>query len=375
MILTVVTDLDAERSRVDRALARTAQGWDAWPAVAATAPWAPRDQVAALVLLLSMPEHHVDTGEGAGGVFLDPADAVIDRLGRRVLPWDAATVRLGLEVVAAREFDERRVDVVLRAAEQVAAAGGADARLVDALGRCADWLASVHRSLSPSAPQSVPQREGLSAARRAVARALAAATPPELPAPVAGGALLCHHVGPTLRAAGFTGPGPTWRRPHPERVDVVHLDAAGEDVSLTYGVWFDAAHPADRPFSVERDRVRSHHLDVRLREHWATDPASLDRCSAHLRTQVVPFLDAFAVYELARDHLLTGAGAPAGAQALGAPGCPDHRAVLGLLALQVGDRETALEQLALRVEESAVRAVELAFWRGRLEEAGALPSG
>lgn len=594
-----MTDLDAERDAVDRALARSGTGWDAWPDVAAEADWTPRERLAALLLLLSTPEHRLDLGDGYQ-VLPDPGDEVIDRLRRRTLPWDAETARLGLEVVAERGFDDRRAGVVLRAAEKVGAAGGADLHLLDELRAFASWL------------EVQPYRYGLAEARRAAARALAAAAPPDLldltlladgdrwgpaardvargadPEAVAplvrvlgelggrapsrrwldrvaetlrdpracrlledwlrlaaeaeagevhdtdgwprralfspgnedvvraavlaarhvdlaqghwaprllgflarrgaatppgstqalalkvagaavdtlaarGGAadrevlaelfedltrrdlvrrvgaalatatgqestpgdvpvidlgavqardeelrrakaaevrrradpgprrareevdrLLRTHVVPALRAAGFTGSGRTWRRRHPDRVDLVHLGSAGEDVALTYGVWFDAAHPGDHPYPHDPHRVLDHQLDVRLLESWQAVPEELDRCAAHLTDEVVPFLDTFAVYELTREQLLTGSAAPSGAQWLGLPGCPAHQQVLGLLALAVRDRSTAVEMLSQQVawvgEDPdgphgglAGDAAAHAFWAHRLRQAESLP--
>ncbi|WP_110182859.1 DUF4304 domain-containing protein [Nocardioides solisilvae] len=577
-------DLDAARDVVDQALAASGHGWDAWPEVAATAGWTSRDRLAALLLLLSVPEHVVhrpDVGDDVNQVLGTAADGVIDRLRRGALPWDAATVRLGLAAVSRRTFDDRGAGVVLAAAQEVGAAGGADAAMVDALRRFDAWL------------HAVPHRHGLHAARRAAARALSATTPPDLldlslvqpgdgwgplareaarvapveavgplvralgglghrspsqrwlrevgaalavaeargllrawleeaavtepgratdrddgetqrllapgnedvvraavlatrtlpdeeewvprvlgflarrgaapsgpgattalalkvagaavdtlvvrggagevavltelfqdltrrdlvrkvgaalaarreaevtpaavgcrddelrrskaaqvrrradPAPAraraAVDALLRSHLLPTLRAAGFEGGGRTWRRPHDDRVDLVHLGSSRDALSLVYGVRFDAAHPSDRPRGVDRSRILAHHLDVSLDERWTAAPDDLDRCADHLRRRVLPFLDTFAVHALAQDHLLTGAGTPPGARQRGAPGGPARRAVVGLLALEARDRTSAVEHLAAQVARAEGGPDERAFWQRRLDEAEALP--
>lgn len=587
-----MTDLDVERETVERALAHSGTGWDAWPAVAATAAWTQRERLAALLLLLSTPERRVELGNGDHQLLPDPGDDVIDLLRRQPLPWDAATARLGLEAVAERGFDDRRVRVVLRAAECVCASGHADLHLLDELRAFSSWL-DVH-----------PHRYGLPEARQAVARALASAEPtmaldlsvvhdgdgwgaaareaarradteavaplvrvlgelghrlpashwaervrdalrpcearqllkdwlvlaseveasaaydaagcpqpflltagnedvvraavlatrylddsrdrdgtwvPRVlgslarrgpaacPAPpgahgltVAGAAvdtlaarggkaersvlselfaeldrpdlvrrvgaalsslpevsamtggtepgdslltrtrpdvrpdtrprvrpagrvreavalLLIRHLVPTLRAAGFDGAGRTWRRRHPDRVDVVHLGTVGEDLALTYGVWFDAAHPSDHPHPQDRARLTCEDVDVRFRETWVAVPEELERCADHLAREVVPFLDTFGVYELAREHMLFGGAVPTGAQVLGTPSCPAHQEVLGLLALAVGDHATAVHVLGEWVARLGGApeggAGERTFWTARLEQATRLATG
>src|SRR5690606_1481078 len=102
--------------------------------------------------------------------------------------------------------------------------------------------------------------------------------------------------------------------------------SSGENLSLSYGVWFDAAH--DVPREVDRARVQEYQAHLRLHEQWRVTPEGLARCAAHLELSVVPFLDSMGVHELLRDHLVTGSGSPPGASAMGAPGCPAHREVL-----------------------------------------------
>lgn len=593
-----MTDLDAERETVDRALGTSGNGWDAWPDVAGDADWTPRQRLAALLLLLSTPEDRVPV-EGGYLVEPDPGDEVIDRLRRRRLPWDAETARLGLEVVAERGFDERRVSVVLRAAETVGADGRADVHLVDELRAFASWL------------DALPRIFGLAQSQRAAARALAAATPfdlldlslfrsgdhwapfardaaraaePEevvplvrllgelgnrkpsatwsrrvaetLDAPAArqllrtwlelaqdveavqfvddGGftqqalfrpgnddlvraavlatrhldeewvpgllgvlarrgaasclssnsalslkvawaavdtlvaragshdrtvlaelwedlnrrdllrrvgtalaglaqdepaesgptgdgapgidlevvrardeqvrrekaaltrsrvapekkraraaveAQLRTHLVPALRAAGFTGSGRRWSRRRPDRVELVHLSQAVGFLRLAYGVRFDAAHPDDRPRRYDPSDVTALMSDVGCDERWRFDPTELDRCAAHLAADVLPFLETFGVYELTRDHLKIGGAVPPGARAQHEPDTHHTHGVLGPLALSVGDRTTAIDQLARRAAWVASlperpyfdRDAELAFWHSRLAEAEALP--
>ncbi|WP_110240714.1 DUF4304 domain-containing protein [Nocardioides gilvus] len=526
-----MTDLDAEREAVNRALLASGHDWDAWPAVAATADWSPRARLSALLLMLSAPEQRIQAWDGGHQLLHDSAAEVIERLRRRRLPWDPAAAGLALEVVAAREYDLSRVGVALRASEELCSEGAAGPDLLDRLHAFTEWL------------DALPHSYGVEESRRAARRALAAATPPDLldlsllssgdrwapfardaaraaesedvvalvrllgelgnrrpsqrwsakvagavapaaardmvrlwlelacevepvdgvlfvpgnddvvraavlatrhlvdepwvspvlgvlarrgaapshpgsvsalalkvagaavdtlaarggeqdrvvlaelfeeltrrdllrrvgnalgdvealaardehlrkekeaavrrkadPAPkrerAAVDALLRTHVAPTLRAAGFKGSGRTWRRLHADRVDLVHLGSSGENLSLSYGVWFDAAqdaahdgaHDGDRVGPVDRARILEYQAHLRLHEQWSVTPEGLSRCAAHLGASVVPFLDAMGVHELLRDHLVTGSGAPRGAGVMAAPNSPAHRELLGRLA-------------------------------------------
>jgi len=193
-------------------------------------------------------------------------------------------------------------------------------------------------------------------------------------------ALLRFHLGPELRRLGFRGSGRTWRRFHDDRVDVVALGSHDDELHLSYGVRLDAAHPEGESYPVDRTRVRDYELDVRLGEEWSTSESELDRCARHLAATVVPFLDTFGRYELARAYLEHGAGAPAGALSLNNPGSPDTNRILGMLALAAGDRFTAVDQLQRLVavtEEWAASATsadddahaDVVLWRAQLVKA------
>lgn len=184
--------------------------------------------------------------------------------------------------------------------------------------------------------------------------------------------LLRRHVVPVLRGCGFTGSGRTLRRFHDDRVDLVSLGSSEDRLSVTYGAWFDGAHPPDSPFPVSRDRVRSEHLDIRLAEHLAATPEDLARFAGRLGEVVLPFLDTLGRYELVVAFAEHGAGSPDGAlQVEGAPS-PATSGFLGLLALSVGDHERAVRHLAARVVFEEREAYEpdpeaIELWRRRLE--------
>lgn len=218
-ILGRVSDLEAERDRIDRALAGAGAGWDGWPGVAATAPIDDRARLSALLLLLAIPDPRAEFVEGPVVDLLDPADDVIDRLRRRRLPWDRTTARLALEAVTTRgRFDDRRVAAALRGAEAVCSTGAADVDLIAALETCASWL----DGLSPDVWRVVEMR-------LAVRRALAAAAPPDLldlsligdgdawggPAREAARVLVAEEIAPLVRRLGELGPrkpSQTWLR-------------------------------------------------------------------------------------------------------------------------------------------------------------------
>lgn len=187
-------------------------------------------------------------------------------------------------------------------------------------------------------------------------------------------ALLRGHVTPVLRGRGFTGSGRTLRRFHDDRVDLVSLGSSEDHLSVTYGTWFDGAHPPDDPFPVSRDRVRSHHLDIRLAEHFTASPEELARFANRLDDVVLPFLDTLGRYELVVALAEHGAGAPDGALQLEGAPSPATSGFLGLLALSVGDRERAERHLEARVVFEETEAYEpdpasIAFWRRHLERA------
>lgn len=197
--------------------------------------------------------------------------------------------------------------------------------------------------------------------------------------------LLRRHLAPALRRNGYKGSGRTWRRFHDDRVDVIALGSSEDRLHLSYGVRFDAAHPSDEPHQVDRAKPYDYHLDVRISETWSTTGSELDRCAQHLASTVMPFLDTFARYELARSYLEHGVGTPAGAMSLNNPDSPASWGVLGLLAAAAGDRHAAVEYLSRRLaaEESWADAswrsaddradAHVAFWRAQLTKARDLP--
>ena len=187
-------------------------------------------------------------------------------------------------------------------------------------------------------------------------------------------ALLRSHVTPVLRARGFTGSGRTLRRCHDDRVDLISLGSSEDHLSVTYGTWFDGAHPADDPFPVSRDRVASQHLDIRLAEHFTATPEALALFAGRLGDVVLPFLDTLGRYELVVAFAEHGAGFPDGALTLEGGPSPATSGFLGLLALSVGDHERAVRHLEARVVFEESEAFEpdpenIEFWRRHLERA------
>ena len=165
-----MTPLDEHVATVGDALAGD---WDGWPECAATAPMPPRARVSAVLLLLAEPSQTV-TVPGTEGlisrVVPDPGAGVLDRLRQRKLPWCAATAATAVEAVTwSARFDDRRVRIALRAAEQVCSEGRADGRLLTALDACDAWLETL--------PSHVYR---MGDTRILLRKVVVAATPPEL---------------------------------------------------------------------------------------------------------------------------------------------------------------------------------------------------
>lgn len=198
-------------------------------------------------------------------------------------------------------------------------------------------------------------------------------------------ALIRQHLGPALRRHGFQGSGRTWRRLHPDRVDVIAPGSSGDWIDLSYGTRFDAVHPDGEPYPVDRAKTRYYHLDIWRAEHWKATALDLDLCACHLEAAIVPFLDSLGRYELARSYLEQGAGFPGETETTGSMDSPVARGVVGMLALAAGDRATAVDRLARRLEfaESMLASAdaqdrdhcyaEAQFWRDNLDAADRLP--
>lgn len=191
--------------------------------------------------------------------------------------------------------------------------------------------------------------------------------------------LIRRHVLPVLRATGFVGRGRTWRRFHPDRVDVVGIGSSGSEVSVGYGTWFDAVHPEGELYPVPRGEVRHGQLDVTLSFTGRASDRSLAPCARTLAEDVVPFLDGLGRYEGVRAYLESGAGVPSGSMAMDNPGSPMVLGVLGLLARAAGDDDTAVGCLTQRLafveslepmrDDQARHEAEAGFWRAQLERA------
>lgn len=169
-ILARVDDLEQHRDIVDRALAEAGLGWDAWPDALTSSALGAQARLSALLLMLGLSAPRVWRSDEVYQEFLDPTVDAIDRLRRHKLPWDAATATTALRLVTALEdFDDRRVTVALRGAEQVCSSGRADTGLLDALDQLSRRLDEVatHRWRVPET-------------RELARRVLVAASPPDL---------------------------------------------------------------------------------------------------------------------------------------------------------------------------------------------------
>ena len=210
---------------------------------------------------------------------------------------------------------------------------------------------------------------------------------------------LRRRLGPTLRELGFTGGPRTWRRFHDDRVDVVQISSAydSEWLSIGFGTWWDLLHAApgsrgtQRP---DRERLAVTETDVRVHDDCPTSEESLATYAGRLRETIVPFLDGMGRYELVVAFVTSGAGLPPGAED-GEPVDPTlgPHALLGLLALEAGDRPMAVAHLArqlaeerrhlqdreeLGAEDDGVTAEDrahVAWWAAQLDRARRLPDG
>lgn len=183
------------------------------------------------------------------------------------------------------------------------------------------------------------------------------------------------HVAPVAREHGFTGSGTTMRRHHPDRVDVLAISIDDGRPRLVFGTRFLAAHPPGEPGHVPMEKARELHLDIRLVDEAVPEgPAGVQAIAARVADVVVPFLDDLGSYAIVRDHLLHGSRLTHELTDLTSPGSPHADGILGLVALDAGDTDTAIAALARRLEfvetHDAFKA-ELAFWRSRLADARA----
>ncbi|RYU13427.1 hypothetical protein [Nocardioides iriomotensis] len=180
-------------------------------------------------------------------------------------------------------------------------------------------------------------------------------------------------VAPVAREHGFAGSGTLLRRRHLDRLDLLAIGIHDGRPRLTFGTRFAAAHPPDEPRHVPMDRTRDVHLDVRLVDDFVTEGRDGLLAMADRVTEVVvPFLDDLGSYPVVRDHLLHGSRLTGEVLDLTSPGSPQADGVLGLLALDARDTETAVAALERRVgfvEERDPDAAELAFWRDCLARA------
>ncbi|WP_435770286.1 hypothetical protein [Nocardioides sp. SYSU DS0651] len=147
-----MSDVESHRAAFDAALASLGVGWSAWPDVLTDRRLSPDARLSGVLVLLATVEH--DAARPGDMLCFDPFDERLDWMGRHRQPWDrlsslshpwtAATATTAVTAVTGRApYDDRRVAIALRGARQVCAAGLADAALLDALTRCADYFAAI----------------------------------------------------------------------------------------------------------------------------------------------------------------------------------------------------------------------------------------
>lgn len=167
------------------------------------------------------------------------------------------------------------------------------------------------------------------------------------------------HFAPLLRKHGFVGSGRNLRRYHNDRVDVVTLGSWNGTFSIEYGTRFDAGHPADVPWNVERTKLTEVGLDIRHAEQCGVSPTELERMQSRFEHVIVPFLDSLGRYELVLSYVEHSTGAPSESRRIAGHPCPSTDGWLGLLALSTGDKERAVTLLSSRVAFEQKRAAEL----------------
>jgi hypothetical protein len=184
--------------------------------------------------------------------------------------------------------------------------------------------------------------------------------------------LVRRHLAPALRQHGFTGSGRTLRRLQTDRVDAVAIRSGGPRFRVTYGTRFDASHPADEPYPVERKKIADSDLDIRHIEDVGVSEVDLNLFAVRLSSVIIPFLDGLGRYELVLSYVEHGTGSPPGSKQLEGHLCPATSGFLGLLALEAGDRHKAIEFLTGRLDFEQALSVasgdrdrtSLNFWRG-----------
>jgi hypothetical protein len=243
-------------------------------------------------------------------------------------------------------------------------------------------------------PDAAAQRE--EELRRTKAQAVRRrASPAPRKARAAMDSLIRQHFGADLRTLGFSGGPRTWRRAHPDRVDVIaigstaHFDTGENRLHLCYGTRFDAVHPDDEPHPVDRNKLRDYDLDFRIfdHDHFTDAPFGEDylaAVAARLRDVVVPLLNRLGDYATVTALLEADTGLPPGAWLEGNLGSPARSEVLGMLALAAGDRATAVKHLTRTLQSAQSWATihpdtadsdntVLAYWAGMLDRARRLP--
>lgn len=254
-----------------------------------------------------------------------------------------------------------------------------------------DLLKKIGAHLGRS--DEVDQRSQMLVKQRAVDQR-AKANPAPRKARAARDSMIRQHLGPTLRALGFTGGPTTWKRTHDDRVDEVSVSASvqydGQNrVYLSYGAHFvamDNLHESDADSSLSgwESDPGGLHLSVyesdqaedeteesapggaepgdAWKDSWDDDgpvsalgarhdpvdafsPQGLAALTERVATVVVPFLDSLGSYQAALAALDGDNGLPPGSYQHANPGSFGRHLRVGTFALAHGDRPTAVRHL------------------------------
>ncbi|ASN19887.1 DUF4304 domain-containing protein [Arthrobacter sp. YN] len=221
--------------------------------------------------------------------------------------------------------------------------------------------------------ERVEQRDKL--LRRSKAGAVRAkADPAQRRARAAMDAIIRSQFAPILKARGFKPTGRTFRRVSSDRVDVVAIGSFGmNQFAWSYGTRFVTTWPPREPADINEAG-----LDIRLVEESGISPTDVRLAADKLDGTILPFLDSLGSYELVRAYVEHNTGAPAESRCIAGRGTPI--AFLGLWALSVGDRATAMKVLRTAIDfrealtlSNSFYANELEHWKVSFEAATALP--
>lgn len=161
-------------------------------------------------------------------------------------------------------------------------------------------------------------------------------------------ALSQRHFVPVLRSHGFKGSGRTFRRIHSDRIDVVSIGMGWTGgFSFGYGAIFIAGQHPDLRANFDPKTVTVRDLHASLLEMPGTTDAEISSFVDRLEAEIIPFLDMLGSYEFVRSFATRGVGIPLQSEVRG-PSIidPMPNGYLARMAVQAGDRETAIQESA-----------------------------